>query len=170
MYNRNGNESSKVDASENRINSLNLIDDYMTPLERNKIPFKKLNFKTNNYKKRLTYAKLEKMGIVNDDLRILIALETVEDLQNYNNDRDKNLSELINCDKSNNKNTISSNYPKFSDSNLEENILNKLIYDADLDFNLRESKREINLKKLLNDKLKKFVEINKIKRNNNLNS
>ena len=141
------NSSGNIDENNN---SISLIDSFDTPYDKNKIPYKKMNYKYLLYKKRLNYGRNSLLGIVNQEMRLLPTLEII-------NDNNTNISNLVNSGLMNTNER--SSCPQ---SPIDENFYNKLIYDCDLDFNVKESKREIRLKKILQEKLKKLLHLTNI--------
>jgi hypothetical protein len=129
-------------------NSICLIDKYDTPLEKNKIPYKKLNYKMHFYKKRLNYGRLSNAGFLNNNLRLLPTLDFV-------NDNQSNIANMISIP--NNYESTKYGHTQNQRLPIDEDLMKKLIYDCDMDFNIRESKREINLKKMLEEKMKKLA-------------
>jgi hypothetical protein len=109
------------------------IDSYKTIKFNNSTSTKRISLKTLQYKKRLLYGRLESVGFLNSELR----------LQPYLT----NNVEII--------------YSRPEQDFIDDNILNKLNYCADLCLNLQESKRETKLKKMLIDKLIKLSQMKK---------
>ncbi len=145
---------SDKNSHEDNIHSLSLIEKYDTPLEKIKIPYKKLNYKMHYYKKRLNYGRLSSAGLVNDNLRLLPALDII-------NDNQFNIASMISIPESN----INSMHckPEIKKLPVDEDLMKKLIYDSDMDFNIKESKREIKLKKMLEEKMKKLAQLTNYK-------
>jgi hypothetical protein len=135
--------------SELNKNSMSLIDKFDTPLEKNKIPYKKLNYKMLFYKKRLNYGRLSMSGFLSDNLRLLPTLEIL-------NDSTSNIANLIGLP-ANNPDSMASAQTKLLP--VDEDLMKKLIYDSDMDFTIKESKREITLKKMLEEKMKKLAQL-----------
>jgi hypothetical protein len=111
----------------------NMIDCYKTIKLNNINTKKRINFKTFQYQKRLHYGRLETLGFLNSEMRLI----------------------------PNPNNNLEITFDAPSNYNTDDNILNKLNYCADLLVNIRESKREIKLKKMLLDKLTKLSRLKK---------
>lgn len=131
---------------EDKRDSLSLIDGFKTSFEKNKIPYKKLNHKSLMYKKRIGYGRLETCGILNGELRLMPELSL--EGENFFAGRVK-----IPCasEKDPNQEPINGNFVNRMLSRNEEYLF------------LTPSRREINLKKLLEIKLKNLLELCKNK-------
>ncbi len=136
--------------SELNKNSMSLIDKFDTPLEKNKIPYKKLNYKMLFYKKRLNYGRLSMSGFLSDNLRLLPTLEILHD-------NTSNIANLLGLPASISDSMASTTQTKLLP--VDEDLMKKLIYDSDMDFTTKESKREITLKKMLEEKMKKLAQL-----------
>ena len=123
------------------------LNDYITPVDKEKIPKKKLNFKELLYRKRIKYGKYVDMGLVSDKVKFYIKDgNIIYQIDESNIDKKK---EEINEE----KNDINSKY------------LNALYYCSELDFSIMPSKREIKLRKMLNERIEKYrALINKTKK------
>ena len=125
------------------------LDKYLTPVDKEKIPKKKLNFKELLYRKRIKYGKYIDMGLVSDkvkfyikDGRIIYQID-----ERDVNDKIEEINEK--------KNDINSKY------------LKALYYCSELDFSMMPSKREIKLRNMLNERIEKYrALINKNKKEN----
>ncbi len=144
----------------NNNQSLSLIDSYKTSYKKNKnLRFNKINYKQNLYKKRIHYGRLSMIGIVNDELRLFPALEL--DLNDSNKvDDSANISNFISMPDEKCLNSSKEFLPP-----LDENFFNKMLNDSNLFLYTRESKREIKLKKMLEDKMRKLMYIINNKKN-----
>ena len=123
------------------------LNDYITPVDKEKIPKKKLNFKELLYRKRIKYGKYVDMGLVSDKVKFYIKDgNIIYQIDESNIDKKK---EEINEE----KNDLNSKY------------LNALYYCSELDFSIMPSKREIKLRKMLNERIEKYrALINKTKK------
>ena len=123
------------------------LDDYITPVDKEKIPKKKLNFKELLYRKRIKYGKYIDMGLVGDKVKFYIKDGNIVyqiDERNIDNKKEEPNEE---------KNDLNSKY------------LNALYYCSELDFSIMPSKREIKLRKMLNERIEKYrALINKTKK------
>ena len=124
------------------------LNDFITPVDKEKIPKKKLNFKELLYRKRIKYGKYIDMGLVSDKVKFYIKDGNIIyqiDESNIDNKKDEDLKEE--------KNDLNSKY------------LNALYYCSELDFSIMPSKREIKLRKMLNERIEKYrALINKSKK------
>ena len=111
------------------------------------IPKKKLNFKELLYRKRIKYGKYIDMGLVGDKVKFYIKDGNIVyqiDERNIDNKKEEPNEE---------KNDLNSKY------------LNALYYCSELDFSIMPSKREIKLRKMLNERIEKYrALINKTKK------
>lgn len=128
------------------LKSPSLIDTLKTPYEKSKIPFKKLNYKSLMYKKRIHFGRLENIGLTINELRFIPYVM------------------------SNNNDYISSNVKlnedKIKDNSLylnEDNFNKNLSYSIDEILHPKISRRELHLKKLLQCKLNEFIQLSKLK-------
>ena len=122
------------------------LSDFTTPVDKEKIPKKKMNFKELLYKKRIKYGKYIDMGLVNDKVKFYIKDGNII----YQID-ERNVDD--NIDKKDEKSDFNSKY------------LKALYYCSELDFSIMPSKREIKLRKMLNERIEKYrALINKSKK------
>ena len=118
------------------------LDDFITPVDKEKIPKKKLNFKELLYRKRIKYGKYIDMGLVNDKVKFCI--------------KDGNI--IYQLDEKAEENSEVK-------SDLNSKYLKALYYCSELDFSIMPSKREIKLRKMLNERIEKYrALINKSKK------
>ena len=121
---------------------------YITPIDKEKIPKKKLNFKELLYRNRIKYGKYIDMGLVSDKVKFYI--------------KDGNI--IYQIDERNVNDKIEQNEEKEEEkSDLNSKYLKALFYCSELDFSVMPSKREIKLRKMLNEKIEKYREL--IKKN-----
>ena len=122
------------------------LSDFITPVDKEKIPKKKMNFKELLYKKRIKYGKYIDMGLVNDKVKFYI--------------KDDNI--IYQIDERNADDNIDKKEEK---SDLNSKYLKALYYCSELDFSVMPSKREIKLRKMLNERIEKYrALINKSKK------
>ena len=122
------------------------LSDFITPVDKEKIPKKKMNFKELLYKKRIKYGKYIDMGLVNDKVKFYI--------------KDGNI--IYQIDERNADDNIDKKEEK---SDLNSKYLKALYYCSELDFSIMPSKREIKLRKMLNERIEKYrALINKSKK------
>ena len=113
------------------------INELLTPIDKEKIPKKKLNFKELLYKRRIKYGKYIDMGLVSEKVKFYIKdNQIVYQIDEKDVDTKKDLSE----DK----------------MDINQKYLNALYYCADLDFSIMPSKREIKLAKMLNERIERY--------------
>ena len=117
----------------------NTIENYMTTIDLVKIPRIKMNYKQYLYKQRIKYGNYLRMGIVSENISFGL----------------KEGKFLIKLDNSPDKDT---------EANLEDDLYKKLFYSSELDFGDMRSKREIRLRKMLQERIDKYKEL--IKKNN----
>ena len=124
---------------------------YLTAIDKEKIPKKKLNFKELLYRKRIRYGKYIDMGIVNPQVKFSIKHDHI----------------IYHIDESNVKDEKTEN-------ELQSKYFDALYYCSELDFSIMPSKREIKLRKLLRERLDKYKnlitkrkELDKVKDKNN---
>ena len=117
---------------------------YITPVDKEKIPKKKLNFKELLYRKRIKYGKYIDMGLVSDKVKFYI--------------KDGNI--IYQIDERNADDKMEQNEEK---EDLNSKYLKALFYCSELDFSVMPSKREIKLRKMLNERIEKYREL--IKKN-----
>ena len=117
------------------------LNNYITPIDKEKIPKKKLNFKELLYRKRIKYGKYIDMGLVSDKVKFFIKDENII----YQIDeRDIDEKKELEGENEEGKSDLNSKY------------LKALYYCSDLDFSIMPSKREIKLRKMLNEKIEKY--------------
>ncbi len=122
---------------------------FITPIDKEKIPKKKLNFKELLYKKRIKYGKYIDMGLVSDKVKFYI--------------KDGNI--IYQIDERNVDDKIEKNELEEEKSDLNSKYLKALYYCSELDFSVMPSKREIKLRKMLNERIEKYrALINKSKK------
>ena len=122
---------------------------FITPIDKEKIPKKKLNFKELLYKKRIKYGKYIDMGLVSDKVKFYI--------------KDGNI--IYQIDERNVDDKIEKNEIEEEKSDLNSKYLKALYYCSELDFSVMPSKREIKLRKMLNERIEKYrALINKSKK------
>ena len=126
-------------------------NNYLTPIDKEKIPKKKVNFKELLYRKRIRYGKYIDMGIVNPEVKFSIQHDHI----------------IYHIDESNVK-------EEQSENELQRKYFEALYYCSDLDFSIMPSKREIKLRKMLSERLTKYKnivakkkEVDKVKDKNN---
>ena len=117
---------------------------YITPVDKEKIPKKKMNFKELLYRKRIKYGKYIDMGLVSDKVKFYI--------------KDGNI--IYQIDERNADDQMDQNEEK---EDLNSKYLKALFYCSELDFSVMPSKREIKLRKMLNERIEKYREL--IKKN-----
>jgi hypothetical protein len=125
--------------------SLSLIENCKTSFEKNKIPFKKLNYKSLLYKKRINYGRLENSGISTSEVRFFPELLSDE----FDSLKYKVQISL--------KNEGVFYGPK--DENFEKKMNNK----SDEYLYISPSRREISLRKLLDSKVRELIQLFKNK-------
>lgn len=128
---------------ENKDKDLSVISTYITTVDLEKIPKKKMNYKQYLYNQRIKYGKYCQMGLVNDKVKFRI--------------KDNQLIY-----------EIDNSYSKFKE---EEKINNDAFYKAlfycsELDLSIMPSKREIKLRSMLNQKLTRLKELTRGMNNN----
>lgn len=124
------------------------LEDFVTPVDKEKIPKKKLNFKELLYRKRIKYGKYIDMGLVSDKVKFYI--------------KDGNIIYQIDERNIDNKKDDDDTKEK---SDLNSKYLKALYYCSELDFSIMPSKREIKLRKMLNERIEKYrALINKSKK------
>ena len=122
----------------------NSLNDYITPIDKEKIPKKKFNFNEFLYKKRIKYGKYIEMGLVSDKVKFCI--------------KDGNIIYQLNEeDEENRENKV----------DINNKYLQALYYCSELDFSIMPSKREIKLRKMLDDRVEKYRAIINKNRNEN---
>jgi hypothetical protein len=127
----------------NNHSSLNLISNHETPYEKNKIPYKKFNYKTILYKKRIKYGIICKTGLVNEKVRFLP----------YSNigGVESQFKDLI---------KIPDPPSQLKEDDLDNNYLvRNLFYNPNFNFNIRKSKRELKLNRMLSQRIKILNEL-----------
>ena len=111
------------------------LNSYITPIDKEKIPKKKMNFKELLYRKRIKYGKYIDMGLVNDKVKFYI--------------KDGNI--IYQIDERN----INEKKEEKEENDLNSKYLKALYYCSELDFSVMPSKREIKLRKMLNERIEK---------------
>ena len=124
---------------------------FITPIDKEKIPKKKLNFKELLYKKRIKYGKYIDMGLVSDKVKFYI--------------KDGNI--IYQIDERNVDDKIEKNEIEEEKSDLNSKYLKALYYCSELDFSIMPSKREIKLRKMLDERIEKYRAIINKNRNEN---
>lgn len=120
----------------------NDIGNYITTVELGKIPKRKMNYRQYLYKQRIKYGRYCKMGIVNDKMKFQFKDgKLVYELDN-------NMSK------------------EEHDKIMNDEFYKSLFYCSDLDFSVMPSKREIKLRKLLDEKINRLKELTKCNNNN----
>ena len=129
--------------------SLSLINKHETVYEKLKFPFKKYNYKSFLYMKRTKYGLLSKIGMVNDRLRLLPTLDVHE-----SSTKENTTSNLVKLPSE-----------KFQEEDFDDIdnsfYLQKLIYNSNFNLNFRKSRREITLRKMLDERIKQLSEMKK---------
>ena len=113
---------------------------YITTFDITKIPKKKMNYKQYFNRQRLKYGKYIQMGLVND--KIKFRFKDSKLIYEIDNSVDKQAEDLL----------------------LNDNFYKKLFYCSDLDFSIMPSKRELKLRKMLNERINKFKELTGLKK------
>ena len=123
----------------------NSLNNYITPIDKEKIPKKKFNFNEFLYKKRIKYGKYIEMGLVSDKVKFCI--------------KDGNI--IYQLDERGEEKNEDTN-------NINSKYLKALYYCSELDFSNMPSKREIKLRKMLDERIEKYrAIINKNKKEHN---
>ena len=117
--------------------NIKALNDYITPIDKEKIPKKKLNFKELLYRKRIKYGKYIDMGLVSDKVKFYI--------------KDGNIIYQID-----ERNIDEKKENEEDKSDLNSKYLKALYYCSELDFSIMPSKREIKLRKMLNERIEKY--------------
>ena len=123
------------------------LSEYITPVDKEKIPKKKLNFKELLYRKRIKYGKYIDMGLVSDKVKFYVKDGNIIyqiDERNIDNKKDEK-----NDENSEGQNDLNSKY------------LKALYYCSELDFSIMPSKREIKLRNMLNERIEKYRALTK---------
>ena len=110
------------------------LSEYLTPVDKEKIPKKKLNFKELLYRKRIKYGKYIDMGLVSDKVKFYVKDGNIIyqiDERNIDSKKDDK-----NDENSEGQNDLNSKY------------LKALYYCSELDFSIMPSKREIKLRNM----------------------
>ena len=113
---------------------------YITTYDLTKIPKKKMNYKQYFNRQRLKYGKYIQMGLVND--KIKFKFKDGKLIYEIDNTVDKQTEDIL----------------------LNDNFYKNLFYCSDLDFSIMPSKRELKLRKMLNERINKFKELTGIKK------
>ena len=117
----------------NSTDFLNSLNNYITPIDKEKIPKKKFNFNEFLYKKRIKYGKYIEMGLVSDKVKFCVKDGNI--IYQLDEKAEENFE---------NKNDINNKY------------LKALYYCSELDFSIMPSKRELKLRKMLEQKIEKY--------------
>ena len=128
----------------NNNDSKNSLNNYITPIDKEKIPKKKFNFNEFLYKKRIKYGKYIEMGLVSDKVKFCV----------------KDGKIIYQLDEKAEENSEVK-------SDLNSKYLKALYYCSELDFSIMPSKRELKLRKMLNERIEKYRAI--INKNKNEN-
>ena len=123
------------------------LSEYITPVDKEKIPKKKLNFKELLYRKRIKYGKYIDMGLVSDKVKFYVKDGNIIyqiDERNIDNKKDDK-----NDENSEGQNDLNSKY------------LKALYYCSELDFSIMPSKREIKLRNMLHERIEKYRALTK---------
>ena len=123
------------------------LSEFLTPVDKEKIPKKKLNFKELLYRKRIKYGKYIDMGLVSDKVKFYVKDGNIIyqiDERNIDNKKDDK-----NDENSEGQNDLNSKY------------LKALYYCSELDFSIMPSKREIKLRNMLNERIEKYRALTK---------
>ena len=123
------------------------LSEYITPVDKEKIPKKKLNFKELLYRKRIKYGKYIDMGLVSDKVKFYVKDGNIIyqiDERNIDSKKDDK-----NDENSEGQNDLNSKY------------LKALYYCSELDFSIMPSKREIKLRNMLNERIEKYRALTK---------
>ena len=125
----------------------NSLNNYITPIDKEKIPKKKFNFNEFLYKKRIKYGKYIEMGLVSDKVKFCV----------------KDGKIIYQLDEKAEENSEVK-------SDLNSKYLKALCCCSELDFSIMPSKRELKLRKMLNERIEKYrAIINKNKNENKKN-
>jgi hypothetical protein len=150
--------------SNNTKSTISLIENYETCHEKVKIPYKRQNFKHFMYQKRLRYGSLCKTGLVNDKLRFFPNLEIINN--NKAKQNEISLSELVRVPE--NEIDLENNHSKENIYSVDNNeFFRKLLYNTEFNLNIRESRREIKLKTMLEEKILILAKLNNKSNKNN---
>ena len=129
----------------NNNDNQNSLNNYITPIDKEKIPKKKFNFNEFLYRKRIKYGKYIEMGLVSDKVKFCI--------------KDGNI--IYQLDERGEEKNEDTN-------NINSKYLKALYYCSELDFSNMPSKREIKLRKMLDERIEKYrAIINKNKKEHN---
>jgi hypothetical protein len=147
-----------------------ILDNFETIFDKTKLPNKKLNFKQYAYKKRISYGRLSTMGLVNDNARYIqlsgvLNRNLIAEGQNNINGKTDNEKIQIHTDMKRKCNNHMTGDDAMLTSPLDDNFYRSLYYCSELNFNLREQRREGKLKQMLNEKLILLMELKKLKSN-----
>ena len=122
----------------------NSLNNYITQIDKEKSPKKKFNFNEFLYKKRIKYGKYIEMGLVSDKVKFCV--------------KDGNIIYQLNEeDEENRENKM----------DINNKYLQALYYRSELDFSIMLSKRELKLRKMLDDRVEKYRAIINKNRNEN---
>ena len=120
---------------ENNNDNPNSLNNYITPIDKEKIPKKKFNFQEFLYRKRIKYGKYIEMGLVSDKVKFCI----------------KGGNIIYRLDEK-----AEENFDTKKESDINNKYLNALYYCSELDFSIMPSKREIKLRKMLDERIEKY--------------
>ena len=119
---------------------------YITTYDLTKIPKKKMNYKQYFNRQRLKYGKYIQMGLVNDKIKFKFKDRKL--IYEIDNTVDKQTEDIL----------------------LNDNFYKNLFYCSDLDFSVMPSKRELKLRKMLNERINKFKELTGLKKDESENT
>ena len=120
---------------DNNNDNPNSLNNYITPIDKEKIPKKKFNFQEFLYRKRIKYGKYIEMGLVSDKVKFCI----------------KGGNIIYRLDEK-----AEENFDTKKESDINNKYLNALYYCSELDFSIMPSKREIKLRKMLDERIEKY--------------
>ena len=121
--------------------------EFITPVDKEKIPKKKLNFKELLYRKRIKYGKYIDMGLVSDKVKFYV--------------KDGNIIYQIDERNIDSKKDDKSDENNEGKNDLNSKYLKALYYCSELDFSIMPSKREIKLRNMLNERIEKYRALTK---------
>ena len=114
-----------------------VLEKLITTNDLTKIPKKKMNYKQYLYRQRIRYGKFINIGLVNDKIKFVFSENKLT--YKLDNSCDKNLENYY----------------------LNDPFYKSLFYCSELDFSVMLSKREINLRKNLIERINKLKELTK---------
>jgi len=155
----NNENEDKIKLTKEQWEAKNFFDDSRTTNVDNIKPLSKKKLKMEIYEKRINYGKLINSGLVSDKLAFKPVVEKVN--KNLLNDiiGYKFINTINNNCKGNNPNNLEEN-KNTSNTDDEESKLFNLIYDSELNTEPRMSKREIKLRKKLEEKILELKKLN----------